>query len=298
MTNFSQADMHGKIVMVTGATDGIGKVTARELARMDANVIVVGRNRAKCEAAVVEIRAQTGNASVEFLLADLSSQREVRVLVEQFKQRYAQLHVLVNNAGAFYLDRRASADGIELTFALNHLGYFLLTQLLLDVIAASAPARIVNVSSGLHYRAHMNFDDLEAKRRYAGLNVYAQSKLANVLFTYELARRLEGTGVTANVLHPGLVASQFGLNNGPRLLAWRWFTRWRGISPSDGAQTSIYLASSPAVASMSGKYFDRCRALRSSDESYDVSIARRLWDVSVQMTRLRQSAQLREQERA
>ena len=204
----------GKVCMVTGATSGIGKITARELARHGAAVVVVGRSEARSEATVSQIRRQTANPSADYLLADLSSQQEIRRLAREFESRYSRLDVLVNNAGAIMLSRRESVDGIEMTLALNHLAYFLLTNLLLDRLKSSAPARIVNVSSNSHQRAKLDFDDLQHRSRYWGYRAYAWSKLENILFSYELARRLEGTGVTVNALHPGLVGTNFLANNG------------------------------------------------------------------------------------
>jgi retinol dehydrogenase 12 len=283
-------EMQGKVCMVTGATAGIGEVTARELARMGATVVGVGRNPEKCRAAAEEIKASTGNPRVEYLVADLSSQAQVRRLADEFKRKYSRLDVLVNNAGAFIATRRESADGIEMTMALNHLNYFLLTNLLLDVLKASAPSRIVNVSSGAHTGGRINFDDIEMRNRYSGWAMYAQSKLANVLFTYELARRLAraGTaGVTVNALHPGFVATQFGHNNGGLMnLGMKLFQKLGAITPQRGAQTSLYLATSPEVEGVTGKYFDNKRAVSSSQASYDEAAARRLWDWSEQKTAL------------
>ena len=278
--------MQGKICLVTGATAGIGLVTARELARMGATVIVAGRNPKKSAAVVEQIKQQTGNPNVEYLLADLSAQKGVRELAEQFKRKYPRLDVLVNNAGAMFLRRQESADGIEMTFALNHLNYFLLTNLLLDTLIASAPARIVNVASRAHRRvAGLNFDDLQNRKGYNGLRAYGQSKLANVLFTYELARRLEGTGVTANVLHPGLVATRFGSNN--QGLGWIWvFVNLFALSAEQGAQTPIYLAASPEVEGVTGQYFYQSQVVPSSKASHDVEAARRLWQISAAMTTL------------
>src|SRR5574341_254406 len=224
MTHFKHS-MDGKICLVTGATSGIGAVTARALAERGATVVVLGRSRNKAAATTGAIQAQTGNPDVDFLLADLASQEEVHGLAQAFRRHYPRLDVLVNNAGAFFMLRQESADGIELTLALNHLAYFLLTHLLLDVLQASAPVRIVNVSSYGHARARINFDDLQARQRYNGMAVYRQSKLANVLFTYELARRLAGTGVT-------------------------------------------------------GKYFDKQKAVPSSPASYDQAAGLRLWEMS------------------
>ena len=278
--------MAGKICLVTGATAGIGKETALGLARQGATLVVAGRNRDRCAATVEQIKAQTGNSSVDFLLADLSSLQEVQNLASQVKERYPRLDVLVNNAGAIMLSRRLSVDGIELTFALNHLSYFLLTNLLLDHLVASAPARIVNVSSSSHRKARIRFDDLEGQRRYGGMRAYSQSKLANVFFTYELARRLEGTGVTANALHPGLVATNFLSNNGKLGQVLCFFMGLRGMSAARGAQTSIYLASCAEVEGVTGRYFEKSREVRSAPASYDRSVAERLWQVSAEMTGL------------
>jgi NAD(P)-dependent dehydrogenase (short-subunit alcohol dehydrogenase family) len=278
--------MKDEICMVTGATSGIGAVTARALAEKGATLVVVGRNAEKSEATVNHIRQQTGNPQVEYLVADLSVQTEVRQLAEQFKSRYRHLHVLVNNAGAFFLSRQLSADGLEMTFALNHLGYFLLTYLLLDVLKASAPARIVNVSSNGHRGMKINFEDLQSQGRYAAMGAYGQSKLANLLFTYELARRLEGSGVTANALHPGFVATNLAANNGWLARLFLPLVHLFAISPEEGAQTVIYLATSREVEGVTGKYFVDKKPVESSPESYDREAAMRLWQVSAELTGL------------
>lgn len=277
--------------MVTGATSGMGRVIARKLAQMGATVIIVGRSRERGTETLQRIVSATGNASVELMLADLSSQKEICQLAQQFKSRYQYLHVLVNNAGAWITSRQESIDGIEMTFALNHLGYFLLTNLLLDTLKASAPARIINVSSYGHKRTKMNFDDLQAKQGYNGMQTYRQSKLANVLFTYELARQLAGTGVTVNAVNPGLVATRFGLNNFGVIPARIVNLLIRvyglvGTNAEQGAQTSIYLATSPNVEGITGKYFEKQTAVPSSEESYDPATASRLWQVSEAMTGL------------
>ena len=278
--------MESKICMVTGATSGIGQVTARELARQGATVIVVGRSRERSEATVNRIKQQTDNPNVEYRLADLSVQKDIHQLAQEFKHKYQRLHVLVNNAGAIFLRRLESADGIEMTFALNHLNYFLLTHLLLDTLKASAPARIINVSSRAHARVSgLNFADLQNKRGY-GMNVYGQSKLMNVLFTYELARRLEGTGIMVNALHPGLVATRFATNNGVLARLARPLLDLFAISVEEGARTMVYLATSPEVEGMTGKYFYRQQAIPSSPASYDEEAARRLWEVTATMTGL------------
>ena len=282
--------MIGKVVLITGATDGLGKETARALARMGATVIAHGRNPAKAAKTVREIQRETGNANVATLLADLSSLQQTRDLAAQFTATYDRLDVLVNNAGAAFLRRRETVDGCEMTFALNHLSMFLLTNLLLDVIRASAPARIVNMASAAHYRGHIDFDDLQrARKKYRFFDAYGDSKLANVLFTYELARRLDGTGVTANALHPGFVSTNIGMNNIPLLGG---LVR-RVIMPlvteknaADGARTGIYLASSLEVEGVTGKFFIDEQETRSSDESYNEDVQRRLWAVSEALTGL------------
>ncbi|MEQ8248915.1 MAG: SDR family oxidoreductase [Alphaproteobacteria bacterium] len=280
--------MKNKTVLVTGATDGIGKETALRIAAQGARVLIVGRNAEKGAAAVADIVRQTGNATVEFLQADLSVQAHIRSLAAEVKARTERLDVLVNNAGAILFRREESADGIEMTFALNHLNYFLLTHELTDVLTASGTARVVNVASIAHRRAVLDFDDLELKRGFGAWKAYARSKLANVMFTYGLARRLEGTGVTVNCLHPGFVRSQFGRNNGffartGVALAMRF---GNAISIAQGAETSVYLASSPEVEGQTALYFDACRAVRSNEISYDRAAQDRLWDMSKEMVGL------------
>lgn len=279
--------MKDRIVLVTGATGGIGEVTARELARMGATVIGVGRNPDKCAQMSTSLRQTTGNPGVEFLVADLSVQAQVLQLADSIQERYPRLDVLVNNAGGFFFRREVSADGIEMTFALDHLSYFLLTNLLVRLLESSPAARVVNVSSDAHRGGEMAFTDLEFQRGYNGWKAYAQSKLANVLFTYELARRLDEKGVTVNALHPGFVATRFGYNNGWLVRAGIWLSqRFAGRTPEQGAETSIFLASSPEVRGITGKYFVDKRAIPSSPASYDVEAARQLWQVSEALTRI------------
>jgi NAD(P)-dependent dehydrogenase (short-subunit alcohol dehydrogenase family) len=283
--------MNGKICLVTGGTNGIGKSTALELARMGATVIVVGRDAQKTSHVLEEIRAASGNQNVNSLLADLSSQQEVRGLADQFKSKYSRLHVLINNAGGFFMRRQIRVDGIEMTFALNHLASFLLTNLLLDTIKASAPARIINVSSNAHTSGKIEFDNLQGEREY-GPRAYDNSKLANILFTMELARRLEGTGVTVNALHPGFVATGFAKNNGKVIAALvSLITPLVARSPVKGAETSVYLASSPTVESISGKYFFDSRVVPPAPQATDMVVARKLWDVSAEMVHLADSLQ-------
>lgn len=278
--------MNGKICMVTGATGGIGAVTAQALATQGATVVVVGRSKEKSVATVARIKERTGSPTVEFMLADLSVQNEVRQLAEQFRSRYRHLDVLVNNAGAIFRKRQETVDGIEMTFALNHLSYFLLTNLLLNTIKASAPSRIINVSSESQRRAKMNFDDLQGRKKYSAMNAYGQSKLANILFTYELARRLEGSGVTVNTLHPGFVATNLGENMEGIFGLFVRLLHLFAISSEQGAQTSIYLATSPEVEDVTGQYFEKQKAVQSSKISYDKAIAKKLWQVSTELTGL------------
>jgi NAD(P)-dependent dehydrogenase (short-subunit alcohol dehydrogenase family) len=279
--------MNGKTVLITGATNGIGKEMARALAKQGAAVVIVGRSRERTAATAQAICAETPAAQVDTLLADLSSLAEVRALAAAFRQRHGRLDVLINNAGAFFQQRQETADGFELTFALNHLSYFLLTTLLLDMLQASgrpgAAARIINVSSSAHQASALNFDDLHSRQKYAGFSAYGRSKLANVLFTYELARRLTGQPVTANAMHPGFVATGFASNNGGIFKLAMKALAPLALTPEKGAQTGIYLASSPEVEGVTGKYFHRSRAKRSSAVSYDEAAQRRLWERSEAM---------------
>jgi NAD(P)-dependent dehydrogenase (short-subunit alcohol dehydrogenase family) len=287
MMTEANANMSGKICLVTGANAGIGKATALGLAQLGATVVMVCRNSQKGEVAREEIQAGSGNSHVDLLIADLSSQQSIRQLAREFQQTYTQLHVLVNNAGGSFAQGQVSPDGIEMTLAVNHLASFLLTNLLLDTIKASAPARIVNVSSEMQFRGFINFDDLEGKRKYSIAGAYAQSKLANVLFTYALARRLEGTGVTVNCLHPGVVVTKIWASALPRWLQFLGnIIRLFGVPPEQGALTSIYLASSPEVEGVTSKYFDKCKAIPSAKISYDQAVQERLWTISETLTHI------------
>ena len=278
--------MQGRICLVTGATDGIGLVTARLLARDGARVIVVGRNAAKGERCVAALRAETGNDAVDFELADLAAQGEVRALAARLVAGLPRLDVLVNNVGAWFHRRVESPDGIEMTWALNHLGYFLLTGLALDLLRAAEAGRIVNVASRAHRGLQVDFDDPEGARSYSGWRAYQQSKLANLLFTYRLAERLAPSGrVIANCLHPGFVASRFGHNNSglPRVVAGLT-QRLFAISEEKGAVTSHHLAADESVEGVSGRYFVKCRPVESSRESRDRDAQARLWRLSEEMT--------------
>jgi NAD(P)-dependent dehydrogenase (short-subunit alcohol dehydrogenase family) len=277
--------IRGKTCMITGATSGIGRASALELGKMGAKLILVCRNRERGEELVREIQ-RAGNSEVELMIADLESQAQIRKVAADFLATKKPLHVLMNNAGIFNMKRKTTGDGLEEVFAVNHLAYFMLTLLLLDRIKESAPARIINIASDLHQRAKVKFDDLGGERSYGGMSSYGQSKLANVLFTYELARRLAGTGVTVNCVHPGAVATNLASNNGGLVsAAWKLVGTFMK-SPESGASTQIYLASSPEVEGVTGKYFIDSKEARSSAESHDANIARRLWDVSAQMTGL------------
>ena len=279
--------MDGKLCMVTGATSGIGFYTALEIARMGGSVIIIGRNQPKCMTAVKMIQENTGNPSVEYLLADLSSQTQIRTAARFFYQKYNHLDILVNNAGGFFLHRRLSEDGIEMTLALNHLAYFLLTNLLIDALKSSPSARVINVSSSTHNNKHLNFNDLQLTRLYNPVQAYGRSKLANLLFSYELARQLADTRVTSNALTPGWVATDIYKKVNP------WLTplinpviQRIGQTPLEGAQTSIYLATSPDVEGITGKYYSNMQPVRSSSASYGLDSARRLWELSLEFVRV------------
>ncbi len=271
--------MKNKTVLITGGSDGIGKETAKRLAEMNANIVIVGRNPAKTKAAAQEIQQETG-ASVDVLIADLSDLNQVKRLAGEVRSQYPQLNILINNAGAIFLSRGETVDGYERTFALNHLSYFLLTDLLLDTLKKNTPARIINVASGVHYSGVIYFDDLMFTKRYRFRKAYSQSKLANVMFTYALALRLEGIGVTVNSLHPGFVRSNFASGNGRLAKIIRPIAFRSAISVEQGAETTIYLASSDEVEGISGKYYTLLKEQRSSDLSYDEEAQEKLWEMS------------------
>jgi NAD(P)-dependent dehydrogenase (short-subunit alcohol dehydrogenase family) len=278
--------MQGKTVFVTGANQGIGKATAIALARKGAKVVIVARNPDKGRAALAEIEAAGPGQGAELIVADLSLQTEVRRAASEFLSRHTRLDVLVNNAGVFVPERHETLEGVEETFAVNHLAPFLLTSELLGVLKASAPSRVVTVSSEAHRGAKMGWDDLQFfKRTYRGFKAYGQSKLANVLFTYELARRLEGTGVTANTLHPGVIASGFGQTYPGAMSILVKLARPFLLTSEEGATTTVYLASSPEVEGVSGKYFSKSRPVRSNAVSYDEASQRKLWALSLELVK-------------
>ena len=280
--------MNDKICLITGANAGIGQQTALQLAQMGATVVMVARDPQRGEAARAAIAAATGNPRVDLLQADFASPPSIRAMAAAFAARYDRLDVLVNNAGVYLTGREETADGLERTFAVNHLGYFMTTLLLWDALLAAESARVVNLSSDAHRQAKLNFDDLQNQGKYAGFRAYAQSKLANVLFTYELDRRRGDAPVTVNAVHPGFVASNFGRNNrGIVGLAMTRLVPLFAKSVAEGAATSVYLASSPEVAGVSGQYFANCRAVKSAPQSYDRAAAERLWAISEELTGLR-----------
>jgi NAD(P)-dependent dehydrogenase (short-subunit alcohol dehydrogenase family) len=278
--------LDGKLCVITGATSGIGLATAEKLAAAGARLVLVGRDRARGEAAKARLKALRPDGEVRLLYADLSRLAGVRRLAAELVA-LPRIDVLINNAGGIFKRRFETEDGLELTFALNHMAYNLLTRLVIGRLAASAPARIVNVASRAHVGARLDFDDLQMVRDFDGWNAYRRSKLCNILFTRELARRLAGTGITANCLHPGFVASGFGDNNDGFFRAGLGFAkRLFAISPERGAEIPAYLASSPAVATVTGKYFAKCRAVEPSAAAQDGEAALRLWNESAQIAKL------------
>jgi NAD(P)-dependent dehydrogenase (short-subunit alcohol dehydrogenase family) len=281
-------DIKGKIALVTGANSGLGKATAMGLAKMGAAVVMVCRNQAQGELARADIRRESGNTAVELILADLSSQQAIHHLVATFQSRYQHLHILVNNVGGSFPIRKLTVDDIEYSLAVNHLASFLLTNLLLDVLKASAPARIINVGTRLN--TQMDFDDLQfEKRPYRGLQAYSQTKLGNIHFTYELARRLEGTGVTVNCVHPGVFKSNLGKDEGPEPIFFRLVgLLGKLILPdaSRAAERILCLATSPDVEEISGKYFADKQPIQSPPQTYDLAANQRLWKLSEALTQL------------
>jgi len=275
--------IQGKVCMVTGASNGIGRAAAMGFARLGATVVLVCRNEQRGRQVVDEIRSATGNQNLHLLIADLSSQASVRQLASNFRAQFQRLHVLVNNAGVAIHARALSPDGIEMTFAVNHLGYFLLTNLLLDCLKAAAPSRIINVSSEAHRNARIDFENLQGEKDYSGFKAYCLSKLCNVLFTRELAGRLEGTGVTVNSMHPGFLRTGIFRETSGFL---KLLVTMTAGSPEKGARAIVHLATSPEVENGTGKYFKGTRERPSALASQDRQTARRLWQISAQMTGL------------
>jgi NAD(P)-dependent dehydrogenase (short-subunit alcohol dehydrogenase family) len=278
--------MKDKVVMVTGANSGIGKAASLALAKKGATLVMVARSEERGEAARSEIIRKSHNNSIDLLLADLSSLEAVRILASEFQKKYSRLHVLINNAGLFNQRCRVTPDGYENTFATNSLAPFLLTNLQLDLLKASTPSRIINVSSVGHYNGHINFDDLNLENDYGGWKAYGQSKLALVLFTHELAKKLQGTGVTVNAVHPGTVATNIWTRPLGPVGFIMALPKLFMTSPEHGAETIVYLASSPEAKGLNGEYMEKLKVKKSSDESYNEEIAQRLWDVSAKLTGL------------
>jgi NAD(P)-dependent dehydrogenase (short-subunit alcohol dehydrogenase family) len=279
--------LDGKVCLVTGATSGIGAATARELARRGATLVLVGRDPGRCAREVRRIERVAPAARVEALVADLSSQAEVRRLADGFAARHPRLDVLVNNAGARFVRRELTVDGIERTFALNHLAYFLLTLLLRERLLASASARVVNVSSSAHAGWELDFEDLQGERHYERLEAYCRSKLANLLFTFELARRLAGSRVTANALDPGTVATNLGMETGWLRVKARNLLKRSLLTPEQGARTPVHLASAPELTGVNGRYFAECKVVEPSAAARDEAAAARLWATSEDLTGVR-----------
>jgi NAD(P)-dependent dehydrogenase (short-subunit alcohol dehydrogenase family) len=278
--------MAGRTMVVTGATGGIGEATAMGLVATGAHVAITGRDRGRTEAAARRLRA-AGDGPVDTFVADLSDQSQVRGLADEILQRLPRVDVLVNNVGGFWNTRHVTADGLELTFALNHLAPFLLTNLLLDRLRQSPSARVVTVSSNAQSTGRIDFDDLQGEQSYSGARAYSQSKLANIIFTYELASRLQGTSVTANALHPGVVRTSFGAEDPASVQRFLVpFVRPFMKSPAQGAATSIHLASAPGLAHVTGRYFADSKEKRSAQPSYDRATAVRLWKVSADLVNL------------
>ncbi len=274
-------EMEGRVCIVTGPTSGIGKETARGLARMGATVILACRDVMKGQSTRQELVASTGDARFEILKVDLASLASIRTFAAEFRATHPRLHVLINNAGIYAFRRRLTPDGFESQFAVNVLAPFLLTNLLLDPLKAGAPSRVINVGSRAHFGGHLDFDNLQGEREFRRFGAYSDSKLELLLLTYELAHRLEGTGVSVNCLHPGVIRTHLGGDDFPRAAAFfKVFMR----GPVAGARPSIRLASAPELEAVSGKYFDKLKEARSSPESYDSAAARKLWDVSAELT--------------
>ncbi len=268
--------MKNKIVLITGATSGIGKETALGLAKLGATIVFTTRDNLKGEKTKKKLIATTNNKNIHMLKCDLASFESIRNCCKEFKSKYDKLHVLINNAGVWDFKRRESKDGIENIFATNYLAPFLMTNLLIDILKKGSPSRIINVTSGMHYGT-INFDDIEFKQKFSGAKAYRQSKLGLILFTRLLAKKLEGTGVTVNCVHPGMNKTDLGRDAGG---FYQMIFKLMGKNPEIGAETSIYLASSPDVENVTGEYFAKEKIKRSSKESYDMDLAKKLWDVS------------------
>jgi len=276
--------MYGKTVVITGATSGIGEVAADRLAAKGARIVFIARDESRGEETLKHLKAIAPGQPHKAYYADLSRLSEMKRVGGEIAAQEARIDVLINNAGAAFMTREVTEDGLEKTFALNHMSYFVLTSLLRPKLGRGG--RIVSTASTAHKGAHLDFDDLQTEKRYAGFAVYGRSKLCNILFTRELARKLAGTGITANCLHPGFVSTRFGNNNGGMISVLFGFAKNFALSPEQGAQTIIYLASSPEVERLTGLYFDKCKAVAASPEAQNDADAKRLWDVSAKIAGL------------
>lgn len=276
--------MQGKTVVLTGGTSGIGEVAAIQLAGLGARLVLIARDRSRGEATLAKLNAKAPGRGHRVLYADLSQLAEMKRVGAEIAASEARIDVLINNAGAMFGARQLTVDGFEKTFALNHLSYFVLTTLLRERLLGSVPARVVNTASSAHRSAHFDIDDLQTAKNYRSFEAYGRSKLDNILFTRELARRLKGTGVTANCLHPGFVATRFGDEAGGFIGRMIGFAKNLAISPEEGAKTIVYLASSPDVAAVSGDYFYKCKTAATTAASRDDALAKALWDKTVALT--------------
>ncbi|MHA1488285.1 MAG: SDR family oxidoreductase [Promethearchaeota archaeon] len=272
--------LNGKICMITGANSGIGKATAIQLAKTGIHIVMVCRNKERGENAQKEIKEESGNNNIDLLIADLASLNKVKEMVDEFKSNYDYLHILINNAGEFNKKRTLTIDGYESTFAVDYLAHFLLTNLLLDIIKKSAPSRIINISSNIHLYFKINLDDLMSEKKYTSQKAYANAKFALVLFTHELARRLDGTGVTVNALHPGHARTKMTKPKNWISKLFLFLLSPLIVSPEKAARTSVYLASSPEVEGVTGNYFKKCKAIKSHEMTYDESIQKKIWEIS------------------
>ncbi len=287
MSKEPKESMNGKTVLITGATSGIGEATALALAKRGARLVLVARNADRAAQTRTRILQEARHYDVHFIMADLSSQDSIRELARRFQEKFDRLDVLINNAGGAWNKRTLTVDGLEMTFAVDYLAYFLLTHLLLDVLKASAPSRIINVSSAANLQGHIHFDDLQGEHLYQPYRAYGQAKLAGVMFTYELARRLQGTGVTVNCLHPGVVRTRIWRQEGSVLLKlFEKFYSLFMLSPEQGAATSVYLATARELTNVTGAYFDKQKAVASNPFSYDLQACKRLWTISENLTGL------------
>jgi retinol dehydrogenase 14 len=273
-------NLKDKTILITGSTSGIGEAATKSLAKTGANLVLIARNEKKVLNLIDVLKSSNNNNQIDYLICDLSNQKQIHRIAGEFKEKHNCLDILINNAGGLFYERKLTEEGYEYTFALDHLSYFLLSNLFLDIIKLSTPSRIINVSSATHFNTHIDFNNLMGEKFYSPQTAYAQAKLANVMFTYALARRLNDTGVTVNCLHPGIVRTNFGSDESRPGNMYKYPF---GLSPEEGADTIVYLATSPEVEKISGYYFEKRKKVKSSDQSYDKEIVNKLWQVSEKM---------------